>query len=220
MPEEQDPTDFVDKDYLQAKMRSDIARSDSVATPPPSRAELEARAADVQQEIEKLRRAQEELERKRAALEETRRRRVEWETSRKELIHGITRALGLLEEAEFNRRQEAEQMKKAISGLREALSKVQSINEETWTSENFEIELTRALTAIENARQEWNSARLKYPFLDNPASSPDLKTKDQYQSPTITRIPGFWELFKIGLAINLPVAIVLLIAILIFLLKQ
>ncbi len=34
----------------------------------------------------------------------------------------------------------------------------------TWTKENFQIELTRALTTLENARMEWNSARLKLPL--------------------------------------------------------
>lgn len=220
MPDEQDSTDFVDKEYLEAKSSGGAISYGPPSGQPPSRAELEARAADVQQEIEKLRRAQEELERKRAALEETRRRRIEWETSRKELIHGITRALGLLEEAEFSRRQEAEQMKKTIAGLREAISKVQAIQEESWTNENFEIELTRALTIIENARQEWNSARLKYPFLDNPSASAEEDRKGKPILHHGINIPDFWQLFKIGLAINLPIVIILLIAVIAILLKR
>ena len=79
------------------------------------------------------------------------------------MIHNLTRGLGLLEEAEFNARRDAEQMVKTIADFRDALDKIQAIHDETWTKENFQIELTRALTTIENARMEWNSARLKFP---------------------------------------------------------
>ena len=52
--------------------------------------------------------------------------------------------MGLLEEAEFDARREAEQMAKALVELREALTKIQGVREETWTQENFSVELTRA----------------------------------------------------------------------------
>ena len=73
--------------------------------------------------------------------------------------------VGLLEEAEFAARREAEQMVKTLGDFRTALAKIQAIHDEAWTKENFQIELTRALTTIENARMEWNSARLKLPVL-------------------------------------------------------
>lgn len=220
MPDEQDSTEFVDKDYIEAKSSSALPLQGTPAVKPPSPAEMEARAADYQQEIERLKRTEQELERKKAALEELRRRRLEWENSKKELIHGITRALGLLEEAEFNRRQEAEQMKKTIAALSEAISKVQSIQEESWTKDNFEIELTRALTVVENARQEWNSARLKFPFLDNQSKSDEAGQTGKSGLGQGLNLPDFWQLFKIGLAINLPIVIILLIAVIVMLLKR
>lgn len=229
MADEYDSSDFIDRDYFESKVKGKSGETGggNVGTPaspasapasaPPSREELESRAAEVQQEIEKLRRAQEELQRKKAALEETRRRRVEWETSKKELIHGLTRAVGMLQEAEFAARQEAEQMAKTLVGLRDALSKVQSIQEESWTKENFELELTRALTVVENARQEWNSARLKFPFLD---ASPDKAQAKSNLNAQSFKIPDFYELLKIGFAINLPLVLIILIAIIVILIKR
>ena len=126
---------------------------------------MDRKVVEAQQKLAELKRAQEELERERAALEEMRRRQIEFQTGRQEMIHNLTRGLGLLEEAEFNARRDAEQMVKTLADFRDALAKVQAIHDETWTKENFSIELTRALTAIENARMEWNSARLKLPVL-------------------------------------------------------
>ena len=94
---------------------------------------------------------------------------MEFQTGREETIQNLTRGLGLLEEAEFSARRDAEQMAKALVDLRDALSKVQAIHEETWTKDNFNVELTRALTALENARMEWNAARLKFPILSSTA---------------------------------------------------
>ena len=125
--------------------------------------------AKEQQELADLKRAQEELERERAALEETRRRQMEFQTGRQEMIQNLTRGVGLLEEAEFSARRDAEQMAKALVDLRDALAKVEAIHEEAWTKDNFSTELTRALTAVENARMEWNAARLKFPVLSSPA---------------------------------------------------
>ncbi len=87
-------------------------------------------------------------------MEETRRRQREFQTGRLEMVQNLTRGLGLLEEAEFTARRDAEQMAKALGDLRDALGKVQAINEESWTHDSFNVELTRALTTLENARME------------------------------------------------------------------
>src|SRR5207247_5102279 len=131
---------------------------------------VDLKVTEAQQKLTELKRAQEELERERASLEELRRRQAELQTGRQEMIHNLTRGLGLLEEAEFTARRDAEQMAKAIGDLRDALTKVEAIHEETWTKDNFNVELTRALTAIENARMEWNGARLKFSVLSGAPS--------------------------------------------------
>src|SRR5205085_9152763 len=108
----------------------------------------------------------------RAALEGTRRRQLEFTPGRQEMVQRLTRRVGLLEEAELAARRDAEQMAKALLELRGAQDKVQSIHEESWTKDNLAVELTRALTIIENARMEWNGARLKFPILSGTAVAP------------------------------------------------
>src|SRR5262249_12577743 len=145
-------------------------------------------------------------------LEELRRRQLEFQNGRQEIMQNLTRGLGLLEEANFNARRETEVMNKTIADFRDALSKVETIHDETWTKENFNVELTRALTAVENARMEWNSARLKIPALaGESAKKPEL---EQVKAPTPAALPlaqlGFGQLCKIGLALTWPLLLVAL----------
>jgi chromosome segregation ATPase len=205
-----DPTDFVDNDF-QARKASPARTATGSTLPPraPTREEVDTRVAEAQQKLAELRRAQEELERERASLEETRRRQMEFQTGRQELIHNLTRGLGLLEEAEFVARRDAEQMAKALVDLREAMNKLQAIREETWTKDNFTVELTRALTAIENARMEWNAARLKFAVLSGEAAEPTAAAeKAPSASPLAER--SFGQLCKLGLALTWPLVLVAL----------
>jgi len=69
----------------------------------------------------------------------------------------LTRGVGRLEEAEFNARRDAEQWPQTLAELREAVVKVQSIHDETWTQESYNVELARALAVID--KHAWNGTR-------------------------------------------------------------
>jgi hypothetical protein len=206
MAGEYDSTEFIDSDFLSQKTNA------------PTRDDVDRKVVEAQQKLVELKRAQEELERERAGLEELRRRQNEFTTGRDEIIQNLTRGLGLLEEAEFTARRDAELMVKTIADFRTALGKVQAINDAAWTKENFNVELTRGLTAIENARMEWNSARLKISALagetkkaaaalsGNPAPTQSVHLADL----------SFGKLCKIGLAFTWPLLLVALAALGIF----
>src|SRR5271169_6003114 len=176
MAADYDATEFVDTDF-QAHKSPFTPTSASDPLRAPTRDDVDRKVVEAQQKLAELKRAQDSLERERASLEELRRRQTEFQTGRQEMIHNLTRGLGLLEEAEFNTRRDAEQMVKTIADFRAALAKVEAVHDETWTKENFSTELTRALTAIENARMEWNTARLKLPAL-----SPEAIKKTEAES--------------------------------------
>jgi predicted nuclease with TOPRIM domain len=213
MPAEYDASEFVDHDMTAPK--SPYAAASSFATAlqrAPSREEVDSKVAEAQQKLAELKRAQEELERERAALEETRRRQLEFQKGRQEMIQHLTRGLGLLEEAEFGARHEAGQMTKSIAEFRDALDKLQAIHEESWTKDNFNVELTRALTTIENARMEWNSARLKFPVLTGAAGEPKPSTQTASVAGSLFEGRSFLELCTLGLALTWPLALVALLA--------
>jgi alpha-D-ribose 1-methylphosphonate 5-triphosphate synthase subunit PhnI len=215
MPTEYDATEFVDTDFQPSKPPYP-ASAPGVATVnsyrAPTREEVDSRVSEAQRKLAELKRAQEELERERAALEEVRRRQTEFQTGRQEMIQNLTRGLGLLEEAEFTARREAEQMAKTIAEMRDALAKVQVINEESWSKEQFNVELTRALTTLEHARLEWNSARLKFGVLSSEGDKAATAAASAPNSGRPQWAPqSFWELCKLGLAFTWPLALVALL---------
>ena len=74
------------------------------------------------------------------------------------------------------------------------------------------MELTRALTAIDNARMEWNAARLKWPVLSGPATpSENSAPAPNTAGPSLDSF-SFLRLCKLGLAFTWPLVVVTLAA--------
>jgi hypothetical protein len=166
--------------------------------------------SDTHARLAELKRAQEQLERERAALEESRRKRAEFQQGREEMLNHLTRGVEILQEAEFQARRDAEQMAKTLADLREAFGKVELLKEESWTSESWTTELTRALTTLENARMEWNSARLKWPVLDG-ALKPAAEAEQPSNLAAALEKKSFADLCKLGFALSWPVAAAFLV---------
>ena len=223
MAGEHDATEFVDPDFVTHKIpyapspAPRISPFNQEAQRAPNREEMDRKVVDAQQKLAELKRAQEELERERAALEEVRRRQNEFQTGRQEIIQNLTRGRGLLEESEFNARREAELMARTIADFRTALAKVQAVHDETWSRDSFNVELTRGLTAVENARMEWNSARLKLPLLAG-ESAPAAAIAPAPVTPAALAALPWGALCKLGLAFTLPLVAVGLLALGAFLL--
>ncbi|HEY6167460.1 MAG TPA: hypothetical protein VI454_05440 [Verrucomicrobiae bacterium] len=207
-----DDSDFVDADF-QASKNAGFAAATSTAPVtgrPPTRDELDSKVSETQQRLAELKAAQEKLERERSALEEARRRQIELQTGREETVTNLTRGVGILEEAEFSARRDAEQMAKTISELREATEKLRAINQESWSKENWNVELTRALTTIENARMEWNSARMKWPVLSDPNAALPATNGAAPAAPQLVSLLGvenFPQLCRVGFALTWPVLV-------------
>jgi len=210
MPTQFDASDFVDSDFQPSRKTgyaSTMTSTSGDSERPPTREEVDSRVTETHSKLAELKRAQEDLERERAGLEELRRRQMEFQTGRDEMLQNLTRGLGLLEEAEFASRRDAEQMAKAVSDLKEALQKLQNINDQSWSKDGFNVELTRALTTIENARMEWNSARLKFTVLSG-APAAEKGNQPSNSANPIFATQSFGQLFKLGFALTWPLVLV------------
>jgi hypothetical protein len=225
MASEYDPAEFIDSDFQTARKNpfSSAVSAQAAAGRAPSRDEVDSKVGEAQQKLAELKRAQEELERERAGLEETRRRQIEFQTGRQETVQNLTRGVGLLEEAEFAARRDAEQMARSLADMRAALNKVEATNEASWTRENFAVELTRGLAVVENARMEWNSARLKFPILAGATATDSTPAPAQRELPASSPLTGqsFGQLCKLGFAFTWPILLALVgIAVLLAILLQ
>src|SRR5688572_29810913 len=221
MATEFDASEFVDDDFQTARKIGHVAAAVPADHRAPTREEVDSKVGEMQNKLADLKRAQQELERERASLEEIRRRQTEFTTGRQEMLEYLTRGIGLLEEAEFAARRDAEQMAKTLLEFRDALDKVQAINEETWARDNLTVELSRANTLIENARMEWNSARLKFPVLDG-AMQPQPETAAPMApeaAPPFMQPRTYAEMCKMGLALTWPIVLVALAIFIVLLLR-
>lgn len=197
-------TDFEDTDYSKPRPSATPGRA-------PTREELDSQLTGTQQQLAKLRETQEQLERARIALEEMRRRRAEFSAGLNEMRQQLTRGEGLLQKAELDARREAEQLARTLESLRASLESLEPLSESAWTDENWEQELTRGLTAIENARLEFNGARLKWPILDGRLEPVGSESNAAGPGSLASLSTAQW--MRIGFAITWPLALVALIAV-------
>jgi len=213
-----DESDFVDRDFQAGQRVVSAPSAGHVSDRVDTREELENRVSDTHRRLQELKRVQEQLERERASLEEARRRRAEYQMGREEMLQHLTRGVGLLEEAEFAARRDAEQLAKTLADLREAQVKVQSLNDQSWSEASYNEDLTRALTTLENARMEWNSAQLKWPVLSENAT-PDDETEDAPDSQAGSPLASlsFLQLGKVGLGLTWPLVLMGLVALVVWL---
>ena len=210
-----DESDFVDRDLEVSQESADISNERGLlpedSPHPPSQEELTERVSETQQKLVELKQMQEDLERERTEIEESRRRRSELSTGREEMVQNLTRGVGILEEAELSKARAAEQLSRTVADLRNALDKINLINEEDWTEENWSVELTKALTTIENSRMEWNSARLKWPSLDGGSDDSNItvesQTVNKEAQASLDQL-NFWQQSKLGLAFTWPLVFV------------
>ena len=226
MPSEIDTADFVEAELTTrstavAQHPAHMSANDPPPGKPlPTRQELDHDINSTQSRLADLRQQQEQVERERAALEEFRRRQSEFLNGRTEMSQHLIRGLGLLADAEQKSRRDAEQMARTITDLRDKLEKIATLREETWTQEIWNTELTRALTTLENARMEWNTALSRWPMLsgtpENPAGAP-LPGPDE---ASLLRPRNFFELCRLGLAMTWPVAAVGVLILLVLLLRK
>lgn len=194
-------SDFEDPDY------GSTVRTQPPGAPAPTREELDARLTGAQQELTRLQISQEQIQREIQAVEEQRRKRAEFSRGLDELKQNLARAVGLLDKAELQARRDADRLSAALQGVRSAAASIAPLKETEWTSENWESELNHALTLLDTARMEYNSARAKCPVLDDPA---DGRATDA-PGAGIADLP-LGKLLRLGLAMTWPLVIPTLLA--------
>ncbi len=222
MASDYDSTEFVDTEVPANVSSRPVAGAGSgpAETPAPSQEELDGQASDVQSKLAELKRRREALEGERDEVEAARRRRAELAQSHAELMRHLTRGVVLLEEEAISAGREAEQSAKIFSSLQTALANVSAIDQEQWSKKNWMTELTKAETAVENARHEWNAARLKYARLDAVVEEPVRQPDGTMPAPKLALTEQtFGQLCRLGFALTWPIAAAIVAVLLVMLFR-
>ena len=179
---------------------------------------LEDLSQELQEQQEKLlelKRQQEEIERRKRELEELNKKRVELSIGQKSMREKLTRAIAILENAEYDARKEIEQIQMTRQAFAEHLSTLDEIDPSKWSPDTMDDQLTRGLSQVDHARAVYTQARARIDAL----SGKDIEDADAGQGDngeegsdsTESDTVSFFELLRRGFALTLPLLIVLLI---------
>lgn len=220
MASDYDTTEFVDTEVQSNAAPEPAGENSAIDDPAPSQEDLDGHASDVQTKLAKLKRKRDQLEEERNQVEDARRRRAELTQSHQELLHHLTRGVTIVEEEAIKAQREAEHSTKILSGLRTSLEAIKQIDQSKWSKTDWMVELTKAQTAVDTARHEWNAARLKYERLDSVADEAVRQPDGTMPAPKLSLMDqSFGQLCRLGFALTWPIAAAILAVLLVMLFR-
>lgn len=171
---------------------------------------LESQVQRAQEQLLALKRQQESIERQKRELEELSKRQELLQTGRVELIEQFTRALVVIEREEYDTHKRAEQLRTIHASFVSHLATLEAINPKSWDPADLGKELSRALSAVDDARAEFTRSRA----VVNAESDEEVlavQPGDAYHAAFGAPEQDFFYWLKSGFAFTLPLLILGLI---------
>ena len=166
--------DFIEADGEIEPAVADSEEEDLLILSPLSD-EFDEKVAEAQEQLLHLRHQQEQLEKQKAELEELKRKREKFLRGRVEATDRLTKATTMLEREMFEAQKRLGQFAHARDAFARHLKNLEQINPETWAREETRSELTRALAAIQDARDEYTTEMARIgAIIDVGAEEPPL----------------------------------------------
>jgi len=168
---------------------------------------LDDQVQKAQEQLIHLKRQQEQIEKQKRELEELSRRQEQFQQGKAEMIEHFTRALVIVERQEYDAQKRVEQLRSINESFNQHLAILESINPKAWENSDINKELSRALSAVEDARAEYTrsraviSAETNEEILTAANSSGDARSG--FEAPAAH---DFLYWLKSGLAFTLPLA--------------
>jgi hypothetical protein len=169
---------------------------------------LDDQVQKAQEQLIQLKRQQEQIEKQKRELEELSRRQEQFQQGKAEMIEYFTRALVIVERQVYDAQKRVEQLRSINESFNQHLSILESINPKAWENSDINKELSRALSAVDDARAEYTrsraiiSAETNEEILTAPNSSGDAG------APGAPAAQDFVYWLKSGTAFTLPLLIV------------
>ena len=223
-------TDFFDDDLLKTGSAApdNVERTEGVLARPISDASLTRmmkqkdevmhQVASATQEIEQLRMRQEALEKEKTGLQDLTRRQEEYEKEKQAIIEKLVQSVVMLEKEETQAIRMVELLSMMRGRFRDTLSELKAIDESKWPDEAFQMELNKAIVIVEDARTTYRQALAKV----DAARWQKAGTGDAAAGTldATSGAPGvendFLHWFKVGLAISLPLMILIILLFLVY----
>lgn len=167
---------------------------------------LDSQVQKAQEQLLALKRQQDHIERQKRELEELSRRQDQLQSGRAEMIEKFTRAIVVLERETY----EAQKRVEVLHGIHETFAEhmqyLESLNPKAWEGLDINRELTKALSAVDDARAEYAKSLPKIsPQSSNDGGADPVAVSAGYQldyAPANEKDFLYW--LKSGFAFTLP----------------
>lgn len=169
---------------------------------------LDSQVQKAQEQLLQLKRQQEQIEKQKRELEELSRRQEMLQEGRAEMIEQFTRALVVLERETFDAQKRVEQLRSAHESFAQHLDVLEAMNPRSWEGGDLNRELSKALSAVDDARTEFLRSRALISAESTEDVLGQVASSDAYQS-AFGQEPqhDFMYWLKCGLAFTLPLLV-------------
>ena len=177
---------------------------------------LDSQVQRAQEQLIALKRQQEQIEKQKRELEELSRRQEELERGRTEMTDKLTRSLVVLEREAYDSQKKLEQIRATRESFEQHLALLESIDPKSWNPAELHKELSRSLSAVDDARAEFSQQRSRLSAAGGDESS-DVALPDTAAEVALGGANGgFMQWMQIGFAVTLPLIIFGFLALFLF----
>lgn len=122
---------------------------------------LDSQVQKAQEQLLQLKRQQDLIEKQKRELEELSKRQEQLQQGKAEMVEKFTRSLVVLERQTYDTEKRVENLKAIHENFLQHLAIVEAINPKAWDPTDIHRELTKALSAVDDARAEYGRCRSK-----------------------------------------------------------
>ncbi|MBN1270381.1 MAG: hypothetical protein JXB04_12390 [Kiritimatiellae bacterium] len=178
--------------------------------------EVEGQVARAMQELERLRLRQEDIEKEKHELEELRRKQDEYMRGKKEMMGRLGQSLLLIEKEEVRSSQLLELLVTTRKKFKTMLAELEAFDEETWGEDEVSAELDKALAVIDDTRVDFNKSMAKIQTITGSEPKAAEKGAVYEEAGSAGAVDSFGRWLKVGVAVSLPLIVVLLMLAMLF----
>ncbi len=166
---------------------------------------LDNQVQKAQEQLLSLKRQQEAIEKQKRELEELSRRQEQLQAGKAEMIEKFTRAIVVLERENYDASKRVELLNAIHDSFNNHLEALDVLNPKAWEGLDINKELTKALSAVDDARAEYARSLPKIsPAKDTDGSDPVAASVGYQMDYTATEQKDFIYWLKAGFAFTLP----------------
>lgn len=176
----------------------DLPEGDELSTE-----QLDAQVQRAQEQLLSLKRQQDLIEKQKRELEELSRRQDQLQQGKTEMIEKFTRAAVVLERELYDAQKRVEQLREIQEAFSQHYNILESINPKAWEGGDLNRELSKALSAVDDARAEFSKSLPK--IQPDSAAGPYATEEEVMESAGESHDFVYW--LKSGFAFTLPLLI-------------